>query len=574
MPEGTEQKGIHFVLTLQSQIQVCFEPSIFRLVLWTGIVSADEEGTQEVLLKAYQAQLMAASDFADGGYRCYQPEREVSEVTQTPWEGKQLVTTTYGENVNLVSLALLLFGKGDNLAAQMRLLFRKMGECYGASGVQLVSLAPDFHSTFIEYQWNKEPQNENSGRTAVYKDQERKAFEGLFEKQGYRIWKEEKTLCAEAEAFCHPDQAFAGCVMPLYDNGTLSGVLCLLNPSVEKLENEQEMKNLQEISRVIQNQLNQQRHDLASKAKSEFLSRMSHEIRTPMNGIIGMTTIALNERENPKKVEKCLEKIRTSSEYLLDLINDILDMSKIESGKMNLQPENFCMQELLDTVEELIRPQAEAKGILFEQDIHLEHGWFVADRLRISQILINLLGNAVKFTPKEGKIVLTVREEPQAEETRIFISVRDNGIGIRKEDQERIFRAFEQTGSKPVSEQAGTGLGLSISSRLIKLMGSTIRLKSAPGKGSDFYFTLSVPLGSARENQEENVDVSFDGYRVLVVEDNELNAEIPQSILEDAHFSVDLVYNGAQAVQRIKETEPGTYDLILMDIMMPVMDGL
>jgi CheY-like chemotaxis protein/two-component sensor histidine kinase len=273
-------------------------------------------------------------------------------------------------------------------------------------------------------------------------------------------------------------------------------------------------------------------------------------------------------------VETCLDKIKTSSEYLLELINDILDMSKIESGKMNLQPENFSMQELLDTVEELIRPQAESKGILFEQDIYLEHDWFVADRLRISQILINLLGNAVKFTPKEGKIALTVREEPQEEEARLFISVRDNGIGIRKEDQERIFRAFEQTSSKPISGQTGTGLGLSISSRLIKLMGSTIHLKSDLGKGSDFYFTLSVPFGSACEEKEEDTQLSFEGYRVLVVEDNELNAEISQSILEEAHFSVDLVYDGAQAVQRMKESAPGTYDLILMDIMMPVMDGL
>jgi CheY-like chemotaxis protein/nitrogen-specific signal transduction histidine kinase len=347
-----------------------------------------------------------------------------------------------------------------------------------------------------------------------------------------------------------------------------------LNPSLEKLESESEMKNLLELSRVIQSQMNQQRHDLASQAKSEFLSRMSHEIRTPMNGIIGMTTIALNEKEDPKKVESCLEKIQTSSEYLLDLINDILDMSKIESGKMNLQPVNFSMQELIDTVKKLICPQAEAKEVAFEQDISLEHTWFVADRLRISQILINLLGNAVKFTPKEGKIVLTVREEPHEEESRLFISVRDNGIGIRKEDQERIFRAFEQTRSTQISGQPGTGLGLSISSRLIKMMGSTIRLKSAPGEGSEFYFTLSVPLGNAMEAQSEDVEVSFDGYRVLVVEDNELNAEISQSILEEAHFTVDLVYNGAEAVQRMKESEPGTYDLILMDIMMPVMDGL
>jgi signal transduction histidine kinase/CheY-like chemotaxis protein/GGDEF domain-containing protein/PAS domain-containing protein len=574
MPEGTEQSAIRFVLALQRQIQIQFEPTIFKIVLWAGIAVTGKERTQEAILKARQAQIRSASDFADGGYRCFHPGEDVSETIQTAWEGKQLVTTPYGANVNLVSLALMLFGKGNNQAAQMRLLFRKTGECYGAGSVQLITLAPDFHSTYVECQWNENPQSESSGRAVVYKDQDRKAFEELFEKQSYLVWKKGTPLHEKARFFCQPDDAERGCVMPLYDNGTLTGVLCLLNPSLEKLESESEMKNLLELSRVIQSQMNQQRHDLASQAKSEFLSRMSHEIRTPMNGIIGMTTIALNEKEDPKKVESCLEKIQTSSEYLLDLINDILDMSKIESGKMNLQPVNFSMQELIDTVKKLICPQAETKEIAFEQDISLEHTWFVADRLRISQILINLLGNAVKFTPKEGKIVLTVREEPHEEEARLFISVRDNGIGIRKEDQERIFRAFEQTRSTQISGQPGTGLGLSISSRLIKMMGSTIRLKSAPGEGSEFYFTLSVPLGNAMEAQSEDVEVSFDGYRVLVVEDNELNAEISQSILEEAHFTVDLVYNGAEAVQRMKESEPGTYDLILMDIMMPVMDGL
>ena len=271
---------------------------------------------------------------------------------------------------------------------------------------------------------------------------------------------------------------------------------------------------------------------------------------------------------------ECLQKIQSSSNYLLGLINDILDMSKIESGKMKLQPDNFSMREMMDTIRELITPQAAAKGIDFVQDVRLTQDCFMADRMRISQVLINLLGNAVKFTPAKGRVTLTVREEEgDKQETLVFFSVRDTGVGIAREDQERVFRSFEQVGANP-SKQQGTGLGLSISNRLVQMMGSSIHLESEPGEGSTFSFTIPLEPGVEAEAKEEEEEISFEGFRVLVVEDNELNAEIAESLLEERGFQVECVYDGAQAVERIRLTEPNTYDVILMDIMMPVMDGL
>ena len=372
-----------------------------------------------------------------------------------------------------------------------------------------------------------------------------------------------------------------GVAIPMYDSGSYMGNICILDIGRQFLDNTEERQNLAELGRVIQSQLNQQQHDIASKAKSEFLSRMSHEIRTPMNGIIGMTEIALQKNQGQERIMDCLQKIQSSSNYLLSLINDILDMSKIESGKMKLEPFNFSMRENLDTIKELIRPQAEAKNISFVQDIRLDHSFFVADGVRISQVLINLLGNAVKFTPAGGRVTLWVEESQSSQgegqeggKSLVSFAVSDTGVGIVKEDQERVFRSFEQASGRNPSKYQGTGLGLSISSSLIQMMGSSIRLDSEPGKGSRFSFSIWLDHGEDTEKKEMQDEISFEGYHILVVEDNEINSEIARCLLEERGFQVDCAYDGAQAVERIRDTAPGTYDVILMDIMMPVMDGL
>ncbi len=573
MPGENQYTAIQYFNLLQGQLRTQFNPQIFKILFHGGMAKGEMEITTQALIGRAKLANREAVKTQNSYYRYDKIETPVPLPPEHSL-GKQLVSAEYGSRVNLVSLGLLLFGKGNNLEAQMQLMFRKIGQYYGASDVVLTVIRPDFRSLMAEYQWHLNARKEEL-HGVTYEEEEWEQFYKQIAAEGLYIWNEKLPLTPEKEKFIQIEGAKNGCSALLYDNGSAMGILSIANLEKDILASEEERKNLVEVSSVIQSQLNQQRHDLASKAKSDFLSRMSHEIRTPMNGIIGMTGIALRQMDNPDKVQACLEKIRLSSDYLLSLINDILDMSKIESGKMQLQPENFSLSQMLDNICQLIRPQAADKKITFCQELTVRHNWLVGDKLRITQVLINLLGNAVKFTEAYGKIILTVREEKmQDNRVRLYFGVQDSGIGIEKEAQERVFRAFEQVQSTTVSRQKGTGLGLSISSRLIKMMGSSITLKSELGEGSLFYFTLLLPMGTPQEHREIEEEVSFEGYRVLVVEDNALNTEIARSILEDLGFQVDCVGDGKQAVQQIADTSPHTYDLVLMDIMMPVMDGL
>jgi signal transduction histidine kinase/CheY-like chemotaxis protein/GGDEF domain-containing protein len=575
MEDGTEKQAAKLTDRLMEELQQQFDPQIFVLRIHAGIAYAKKnENSITLIRKAKLAQQTASESMQSNGFWYYRDIEIDVNLPQVSWHGRQLVTAEYGADVNRISLALAIFGKGDNLTAQIRLLFRKMGQFFRADAIVLSIIQPDFRSVYTEYQWSRFPGADWEDHAFTYKKAEWEAFTASIGKGQFLEWDADHRLSQTDAIFCQSGDSRNGCSVPLYDNGSLMGILTIMNISDQIFGNDEEKRSLFELCNVIQGQINQQRHDLASKAKSNFLSRMSHEIRTPMNGIVGMTAIALQEGQTPERMCDCLQKIQTSSEYLLSLINDILDMSKIESGKMTIENADFSMTELLETIYELIRPQAEAKGVVFTHNIQMKNDWFVADKLRISQVLINLLGNAVKFTPAGGRVLLTVCEDERSKNSEMHFSVRDTGIGIAYEDQDRVFRSFEQASGANTSGQKGTGLGLSISSRLIKMMGSTIHLISTPGQGSEFYFTLSIPHGQKQENRKEDQRRTFEGYRILVVEDNELNAEIAMELLEQGKFTVDCVYDGAQAVQRIQETAPGTYDLILMDIMMPVMDGL
>lgn len=318
----------------------------------------------------------------------------------------------------------------------------------------------------------------------------------------------------------------------------------------------------------------------ASRAKSEFLSRMSHEIRTPLNAIIGFITLIKLVYHSPEKIREYVEKMETSSYYLLSLINDILDMSRIESGKMSIAHESFSLRQLMNKIKILFTPQAEEKNIHFSVEENITYEWLFGDALRLNQVLANLLSNAVKFTEPGGYITLTVKETKGENNKAVLnLAVKDTGIGIKKENLEKIFDTFEQAEDNTSNQYGGTGLGLSISRRIVNLMGGELKVKSEYTKGSEFYFSLCLEISDEKEPVQEEKEpcteeARFDGKRFLLVEDNELNLEIASELLEVAGAKIEYALNGQESVDMFLKSDQGYYDLILMDIQMPVMNGL
>lgn len=325
-------------------------------------------------------------------------------------------------------------------------------------------------------------------------------------------------------------------------------------------------------------QLKLEKAEEMGRAKSEFLSRMSHEIRTPMNAIIGLTNLTRMTGEVTPAVDDTLSKIDSSAQFLLSLLNDILDMSKIDNQKMKIEASPFDLKQLVLQTESMFSVQAENQNITLEVICNVHHPFFIGDKMRIQQVLTNLLSNACKFTDKGGVVRLEVEEqEPTEDCTALKFSVRDTGIGIEQEDMEQIFRAFEQAKNSNL-RSPGTGLGLAISSSLVKLMGGELKVESRPGFGSDFYFTILLPacgeVPSKNETEHNQMNLNLEGIRILLAEDNDINAEIATELLKSRNVVVDRAANGRQAVEMFKNNPEGTFNAVLMDINMPVMDGL
>lgn len=343
----------------------------------------------------------------------------------------------------------------------------------------------------------------------------------------------------------------------------------MLHQKEEKEREETYRKSLQEEAR---------RADAANVAKTEFLQRMSHDIRTPINGIIGMLAVAERYPDDLKKQDECREKISKASHLLLELINEVLDMGKLESGEVVLEESPFNLKELANEVLTVIEKLAEERDIeIIRENFSVTHWGVVGSPGHLKRLMMNILGNAVKYNKDHGKIILSLREE-EGEEGRAFytFTCEDTGIGMSREYQKRIFEPFTREDESVKTAYNGTGLGMPIAKKLTETMGGSISFTSEKGKGTTFTITLPFLIdkaaGRAQKTTEE-AEASIKGVRILLVEDNELNMEISEFIIAEKGAVVTKAWNGKEAVETFANAPEGAFDVILMDVMMPVMDG-
>lgn len=343
----------------------------------------------------------------------------------------------------------------------------------------------------------------------------------------------------------------------------------MLHQKEEKEREETYRKSLQEEAR---------RADAANVAKTEFLQRMSHDIRTPINGIIGMLAVAERYPDDLKKQDECREKISKASQLLLELINEVLDMGKLESGEVVLEEKSFHLQELLNEVLTVIEKLAQERGIeVIKRDLSVTHWNLIGSPGHLKRLLMNIMGNAVKYNKDHGKIILSLRED-ESEDGRAFYTFicKDTGIGMSEEYQKRIFEPFTREDESVKTLYNGTGLGMPIAKKLTETMGGSISFTSQRGEGTAFTvklpFLIDKAAGKAEETAEE-AEASIKGVRILLVEDNELNMEISEFIVAEKGAVVTKAWNGKEAVETFANAPEGAFDVILMDVMMPVMDG-
>ena len=565
LPQVNETACLAILNRIQHGFSTLINQNAVVLRFHAGYVNAMNQATPQ-LIRQVQSALMD-SDFRN--------------VDFCKWSGQEYDVEPFGEVIStnhiagmgISSLLINLFDRSSSISAALDLACCRLAKQFELKDLLVTSFHGDFLYGQVEYCWkfNETPE----GVEPIFR-----CMESDYQKMNQAAQRNDVVSMDQApdtEVIFQKDlMERKGVVFAMSDNGQYSGSIFFVGIDPKMLDDKENHDLLCEIGAIIQNRINQEHHDQSAQAKSDFLARMSHEIRTPMNGIIGMTEIALQDGQSEEERLACLKKVRASSDYLLGLLNDILDMSKIESGKMTLSESDFDLSKLLDELHPVLDGEFADKQQTFQTVIQLHHNWFHGDSLRISQVLINLIGNAIKYSQSGAQTTLTVKETMVDEHTSsLYFEVADQGDGISEQDRQRIFGVFEQLGNTS-SHRQGSGLGLAICNRLIHMMNSEILLESQIGQGSRFYFTLLLPTAVPPQEYKVEADEEMDlsEVHVLVAEDNEFNMEIICTFLENLGVSADRAFDGKQAVKTFEQSEKGTYQMIFMDVMMPVMDGL
>lgn len=470
-------------LLLQSDKDISISVSI-------GMCATEVVDEYSGLYRCAESTLKYVKENCQGNAACYlDTSNELGEMlTDLYTEKHQLNTIEQGlteQREDLVSFALDLLGKARNLNDAVQLLFARLGKTFGLDRVSLLDVDRDYLTCRFSYQWARDKTDLMMHKTFYITREQYEQWPGQFDPSGlnrHAVYDESSMSCLQAA---------------IWNQGMFAGILSFEVKTDGYSWNDEQRKLLEELSKIIPSFVMKARADAVSQAKTDFLSRMSHEIRTPLNAIVGMTSIARNVADDRDRVLECLDKLETSNQYLISLINDILDMSRIESGKMELNVQPMDMEDFVRSLEGMMRPQAEQKGLRFIVENRCCQGLaLVTDRLRLEQVLINIIGNAVKFTGEGGDVIFSITpEEGSSGGQRLTFSVKDTGIGIASEAMDSIFNAFEQAEKNTSVKYGGTGLGLAISSRLVQMMGGTLGVRSVLGEGSEFYFTLTLPIG-------------------------------------------------------------------------------
>lgn len=544
-----------------------------RVSVSIGMCSTQVTGEYNALYRCAESTLRYVKEHGKGQAACY---------LDTSHEAGMLLTQLYTDeyNVNdiepdsayagedLASFALDFLGKAKNLDDAVSLLLARIGKTCSFDRVSIIEANRAYLTYRFSYQWARRRSDLQLGEDFYVSDEDFDICSNMYDEDGLADHNVREGISQIASCL------HAG----IWDYGEYAGSMSFEVDREGFTWTKAHRELLKSLVKIVPSFIMKSKADAVSRAKTDFLSRMSHEIRTPMNAISGMTTIAKSVVNEPDKLLDCLEKIESSNVYLLNLVNDILDMSRIESGKLELSLGTLNLAKMLGSLESLFHAQALEKGItLCVKDNRVENRLLRGDSLRLNQILVNIIGNAVKFTD-QGSVSVRVEELETEPKNVLRFSVRDSGIGIDPAVLSRIFNPFEQAEASTASRRGGTGLGLSIAYRLVQMMGGVLEVQSEMGKGSEFFFTLTfdyvsevVPKPAIKEAA---LGRDFHGRRILLAEDNELNREIAQTLLEMNGFTVECAADGQQALHQFRDGAPGRFDAILMDIRMPVMDGL
>ncbi|WP_307982529.1 ATP-binding protein [uncultured Senegalimassilia sp.] len=632
LPGKCADDAIDEAAELQRRFARLVRPGVLELSFHVGTASAEGiRSTSELLCRARTA--LQASMGHRAACACWDPSMD-GAFEPRPFD--PISSFNHVEDLTLPALTLNLLDRRLSLAAGMDLLMRQLNERLDVTNLFITSFQEDYQTASVRYFFGPIPGIDEG---AVF-PLSREAVDTLqrFGEQGLVHPVSEMpifAMSAETRAYAN------GVAFPMMNVGKYSGAVFFLSNAGKAFDDDETANTLREVGTIIQNRINQEELDQSAQAKSDFLARMSHEIRTPMNGIIGMTEIALKPEQSDERRVDCLNKVHASSLYLLDLLNGILDMTKIENNKMLLGDAPFSMSHVVEELNAVSAGRLAARNQKLVVDMRLQHDWFMGDALRLNQVLINLVGNAVKYSDDGSTITVTIEERAAAgaagalptsceaaedgttsalpagceaaradarategaaagmppagceaadagtqatgsgvrasdiRTANVYFAVTDEGVGIAEEDIDRIFAKFEQVDTTDARQQ-GTGLGLAISNRIVLMMGDRIRANSRLGHGSTFYFEIPLPITDAvgKPVGADAEQVDFTGKHALVAEDNELNMEIIAYVLDDMGFTVDKAMNGQEAVDAFEQSPAGRYDIVLMDVMMPVMDGL